>query len=450
MARRLTLSLMLIAVSMTDRPLPAQITTAQPHQVALDRYVAPLVDLKVFSGTILVARGDRVILERSYGLADMEQGIPVRSSTVFRIASISKSFTRALVGRLVDQRQLTLDDPLSQWLPAMPSANKITIRMLLDHRAGIPNMNSLPYDEEAFEPNTLARLVDSIARTPLDFQPGARERYSNGGYAILARVIELVTKRPFEESLEREILRPLHLHQTHHEADGMIIRGLARGYMPSADDADRTVIAPFQEMNTKAGGGSLVSTPRDLVTWVRSIGMSPILKDATWKELFPDKDSTFAYQGRSPGYNVIVRHDRQRDITTVVLANNYSAGMVADVARGAEAIASGKSPEALAVSAPTKVSGAEMRALAGKYRVPERSLPIPPGTSVELRASGDQVVIYLGAVPVDVLIPQAPRLYLARALWSLVDARKNGSTVDSLEIRALYRESKVVAKRINQ
>ena len=448
MGRRIVVSVLSMLVwAAIGSPVLAQNGSTALTGKKLDRYVAPLIDLQVFSGTILVARGDKVVLERSYGFADVENEIPNRSTTVFRIASISKPFTKALVGRLVDQKILKFEDTISRWLPAVPSADRITIRMLLDHRAGIPNINSLPYDEEAFEPNSLARLVDSIGKNRLDFEPGSRTRYSNGGYAVLARVIELATREAFEKLLEREVLRPLRLNHTHHEADGEIVNRLARGYMPSPGVGNRLVRAPFQEMNTKIGGGSLVATSRDLVAWARSIGRSPLLKPATWAELFPTKDSAFAFQGRAPGFNVILVHNRRLDITTVVLANNYSAGMVADVAAAAEAIVRGSIPGPLTVTSPVKPDSARARLLAGKYSIPESALPLPPGTNVEIRVSGHDLIAYLGTVPVDVLVPQGPGRYLARALWSMVEAPPSG---DSLVIRALYRDSKFTATRIRQ
>ena len=413
----------------------------------LDRYVAPLLELQVFSGTVAVAKGERIILERSYGFADAEHDIPIRASTVFRIASISKPFTRALIGRLSDLKLLALDDPVSKWLPDFPSANIITIRMLLDHRGGVPHINSLPYDEEALEPNSLGRLVDSIAKRPLEFEPGANRRYSNGGYAVLARIVELVAREPFGTVIEREILEPLALTATRHEADGLIVRGLARGYMPSPEIMNRLVKAPFQEMDTKQGGGSMVSSVADLITWARAIGRSEILAESTWAELFPAKDGVFEFQGRSPGFNAYIVHDRRRDMTTVVLANNYSASMIDELAAAAAAIADGRPPQPLAVVAPVSDSEAQQVRMAGRYSVPDGVLPLPPGSGVELRMMTGSIVVFIGAAPIDVLVAQGRGRYLARALWSMIETEP-GRAVNSLRVRALYRDSEFTATRV--
>ncbi|HJU86932.1 MAG TPA: serine hydrolase domain-containing protein, partial [Gemmatimonadota bacterium] len=357
-----TITLLLVA-----RPAPAQESTPPPPlAAAVDRYIQPLVDLEVFSGVILVARGDSVVLSRASGLADREFGIPVETDHAFRVASISKSFTRALVGRLVERGLLGLDDPLARWLPEFPSASRITIRLLLDHRAGVPHVNSLPYDEETPVPNTLVRLVDSIARMPLDFEPGTSESYSNGGYAVLALALERASGVSYPTLLESEVLMPLGLAHTAHERDGDIVPGLARGYEPSPEAFGRMRHAPFQEMTTKTGGGSLVSTAGDLHRWARAIGRAPILGPETWAELFPDAD--FLETGRCPGYNTAMA--REGEWIAIVLANNYAAGAAADVAAASLALARGHRPEPLPVVSPTPVLPGVRDAAIGTYELP--------------------------------------------------------------------------------
>jgi CubicO group peptidase (beta-lactamase class C family) len=413
----------------------------------VDAYVAPLVDLGVFSGTVLVANGDSVILEQYYSMADIEHGIANGPRSVYRISSVSKSFTRALVGCLIDRKILSLDDPVARWLPAIPSADRMTIRMLLEHRSGIPNINSIPYDEEALQSNTLASLVDSISRRPLDFQPGTRRGYSNGGYAVAARIIELAGARAFETALEEEILTPLGLTRTRHGKDGLVLSDLAEGYAPSPEVPSTLVKAPFQEMNTKLGGGSLVSTARDLLAWSRAIGRSDILASTTWTALFPGKDSTFVFDGRSPGYNSFVLRDPRRDFTVIVLANNYAAGMVSDIAEAALALAVGSTPSPLPVTRATKSNAAEIARLAGRYDLPDGALPVPPGTVIDLRVVGVNLVAYLGAMPLDVLIPQGNGRYLARTLWSMIEASVTSEPAASLKVSALYRDSSFTMMR---
>jgi CubicO group peptidase (beta-lactamase class C family) len=412
----------------------------------LDDYVAPLVGLGIFSGAVAVAQGDSIILERYYGKADIEHEIANRRETVFRIASISKPFTRALAGCLADRKLLELDDPIARWFPGFPSSAKITVRMLLDHRAGVPNVNSLPFDEEAIGANTLSALVDSIAKRPLDYEPGTRRSYSNGGYAVLGRILELASGERYDSLLTSAILRPLGMTRTGHEATGSIVKSRARGYMPSPETHGELVAAPWQEMDTKTAGGSLVSDIADLVTWMRAIGRSSILSDVMWAELFPAKDSVFGFQGRSPGFNAYVEHDRKRDRTIVVLANNYAAASVSDLAAAAESIASGRTPPSLPVKAEIRMPEEDLRRLSGSYTLPAGVLPVPDGSKIELRLVNKHVVAFLGGTPVDVLIPQAAGRFLARSLWSIIELPEAGA-VDSIRVRALYADRSFTAVR---
>src|SRR5262245_39950618 len=314
---------------------------AQKLDARIDAYLQPYVALDLFQGAVLVARGDRVLLEKGYGLANVELNVRNTPAQVFRIAALTKIFTEVLLGRLAEQKRLDLDSPLSRYLPGFPNGDSITVEMLRLHRAGIPNMNSIPFDEEASEPNTLDSLVRVIAKTPLDFTPGSRRRYSNGGYAVLAAVVEKVTGKRYGEALAEQVLAPLGLTHTREEADGMIVPTRAYGYTASSRSRHGLELPPFQQMATKSGGGSLVSTAGDLHLFLRAMDTEKPIRAATWRKLFPP-DSVFSYQGRCPGFNVYMGRDFVHDADVVVLCNDYAAGMVGDVGADLMAMAGGR------------------------------------------------------------------------------------------------------------
>ena len=415
---------------------------------AVDAYVAPLRALDIFSGVVLVARGDSILFQQAYGMADREHGIAMTTGSVFRTASLTKSFTRALAGRLAERGALQLDAPIRRWLPDFPGADSITVRLLLDHRAGVPNVNSLPHDEEAVGPNTLAKLVDSLARMPLDFAPGSARRYSNGGYAVVTRILELAGGGDYGALLREHILTPVGLTQTRDEPDAEIVPGRARGYAPSPVAFGRSVHAPFQEMATKTGGGSLLSTAGDLHRWALALGRHPVLQPATWADLVPQRDPV-ALTGRAPGYNAALL--RYGDLTAIVLLNNYAAGMTYDVARALIELAAGRTPAPLPVSAPRAPDPATASAVRGAYHLPAEYLQLDGITAVEIRQVDDHLVALLGEVPVDVLVPQGGRSFLLRSLWSVatfeppVEGKSPG-----VQLRPLYRDGTYRAARIDR
>ena len=401
---------------------------AQKLARQIDAYLEPYVALDLFQGTVLVARGDRVLFEKGYGLANVELGVRNTPAQVFRIASLTKVFTQVLLGRLVEQDRLALDAPLSRYLPGFPRGDSITIDMLRLHRAGIPNLNSIPFDEEASAPNTLDSLVRVIAKTPLDFPPGSRRRYSNGGYAVLAAVIEKVTGQSYADALGERVLRPLDLAHTFEEADGMLVPDRAYGYTASPSLRHGLVLAPFQQMATKSGGGSLVSTAGDLNRLLRAMYTDRPIKAGTWRTLFPP-DSVFTYQGRCPGYNVFMGRDFTHDVDVVVLCNDYAAGMVGDVGSDLIAMASGRDVAKPRWRADVKLDASRVEPFLGTYQPEPGALPYGDD-AVTLRRRGDDIVLVRGLQPLDALIPQGDDAYLLRNLWSelrLVPAGAGGA-----------------------
>jgi CubicO group peptidase (beta-lactamase class C family) len=441
------LRFLLISAALAPVAASAQMTGVPAALApAVDAYIAPLQALDVFSGVVLVARGDTVLFEKAYGLAEREHGIAMTTGSVFRIASITKSFTRALAGRLAERGEVSLDAPIGRWLPDFEGADRITLRLLLDHRAGVPNVNSLPHDEESFGGNSLAALVDTLARMPLDFEPGSAYRYSNGGYAVATRLMELAGGGSYGALLQEHILGSVGLSHTRDEEDAQIVAGRARGYAPSPVVFGRTVHAPFQEMATKVGGGSLLSTAGDLHLWALALGRHPVLALATWAELFPRRDA-WALTGRTPGYNVALL--REGDLVAIVLVNSYAAGMTYEVARALIDVAAGRTPEPLAVAAPGLADSAAAAAAPGRYRLPVEYLPLAAEMAFEIRPMGEHLVALLGDVPVDVLVPQPDGSFLLRTLWSLVTFEPSaGAGSPGLQLRTLYRDASYRAPRI--
>lgn len=415
---------------------------------AVDAYLAPLRALDVFSGVVLVARGESVLFQKAYGMADREHDVALTSGSVFRVASLTKSFTRVLAGRLAERGRVELDAPIGRWLPDFPGGDRITLRLLLDHRAGVPNVNSLPYDEEAIGHGSLAELVDSLARLPLDFEPGSARRYSNGGYAVATRILEQAGGGNYGALLREHVLGPVGLQHTRHEADAEVVPGRARGYAPSPVEFGRTVHAPFQEMSTKTGGGSLVSTAGDLHRWGLALGRHPVLEAATWADLFREREA-WALTGRSPGYNAALV--REGETVAVVLANSYAAGMTYEVARALIELAAGRTPAALPVSAPVEPDPTAAAAAPGRYRLPAEYLQLDGVTALEVRLVEDELVAFLGEVAVDVLVPQGGRAFLLRSLWSTLTFEPPvGGRSPGAQLRPLYRDATHRAPRIEE
>lgn len=162
---------------------------------------------------VLVARGDDVVFRAARGRGDIDRATLLQPSDVFPIASLGKQLVAAATLRLAEQGRLGLDDPISKYLPDCPQGERIRIRHLLDHTAGIAEYTRLPAVSAApmDVPTSTAALLVTFRDQPLDFAPGERRAYDNSGYVPPGAVIETVTGEPWADAVQTLVTRPLGL-----------------------------------------------------------------------------------------------------------------------------------------------------------------------------------------------------------------------------------------------
>lgn len=244
---------------------PADAAEASGLEAAVASYLGPWIERGDFKGVVLIARGDEVLVHRSFGFG--ASGLPEPStSAAFRIASLTKTLTAGAILIYRERGLLGLEDPLARFLPGFPSADEITIEHLLAHAGGVQNP-----DESLFwgPPITLTELTENIASKPLLFEPGSRHQYSNAGYNLLARVIEIVSGRSFEGALGDAILGPLGMTSTGNyfgPGPAVLVGGRSPGPGPSG-----THPVTGQTFTAAIGSGSLASTAPDLHRWALAV-----------------------------------------------------------------------------------------------------------------------------------------------------------------------------------
>src|SRR5262245_47362550 len=144
-------------------------------EAKVDAYVRPFLEIKGFSGAILIASKGRVLLRKGYGMANFELDAPNTPETKFHLASISKSFTAAAILILEERGLLSVSDPLSKYIPDYPEGDKITIHHLLIHTSAVPNVNNFPdYNAKSKFPQTPASIIEMFKNKPLRMKPGER------------------------------------------------------------------------------------------------------------------------------------------------------------------------------------------------------------------------------------------------------------------------------------
>lgn len=208
-----------------------RLTDAQIAEVIRD-HLRAAADSDRFSGQVVVAHGDRVLLDTAYGYADREHDVRNTRTTTFPVMSLGKMFTSVAIAQLVQQGRLRWDDTVASILPEYPNrsaAARITVRELLTHTAGVPDVFTAPRYRGSHDYGTHLALLADFADAPLTQAPGSHFAYSNGGFATLAAIVEKLSGQPFETYLGDHVWGPSGMTQTARAA-GPDTSGRAMGY----------------------------------------------------------------------------------------------------------------------------------------------------------------------------------------------------------------------------
>jgi len=292
---------------------------------AVDALAQPEADAGLLSGTLLIAQGDRILIQRHYGFANGELQVPVSARSRFGIASITKPMTAALAEMLASEGRLDLDAPIRRYIPGFPKGPKggePTVRHLLDHKAGVPHRVTEPIDEtQRLLP---AGIVERVKTKGLLFEPGTETLYSSAGYTTLARVIELIEQKPFAAVLAQRIFKPAAMTDATDETSQQLMSGRVMPYRFSADGARLVVAkAPYKDLSFLTGAGSVYTTAEDLFHFAAAMRAGRLGKTAQ-AQVTTNDGSWRGFYGRhnsEASFDVLP----SEGITLVLLTNLQSA-----------------------------------------------------------------------------------------------------------------------------
>jgi CubicO group peptidase (beta-lactamase class C family) len=259
--------------------LSAEAVDASNH---VREFVEPYLKNKQIPGcAIMVRHNGRIALCAGYGIANLEDKVPVTGKTVFQSGSIGKQFTAMAVMLLVRDGRLALDDKVGKYLDVPQSWSGITVRNLLNHTSGLgdyPESFSLTRDYSEDE------LLKMVTAQPLNFAPGERSSYSNLGYVTLGTLIHKVSDRSYAEFLRERIFQPLAMTSSRVISEEDIIPHRAAGYR-FKDGAlkNQGWVAPT--VNTTADG-SLYLTAEDMAKWEEALETGKLLDHAAFEQMW--------------------------------------------------------------------------------------------------------------------------------------------------------------------
>ncbi len=309
-------------------------------EAAVDRVVADEMRRQQAPGlAVAVLQGDRVLLSKGYGMANIEQQVKVSPATMFQSGSLGKMFTAAGIMALVEDGRMVLDSSIRVYLPEAPAAwQTIRIRHLLSHTSGIPDYTISTFDYR--RDRTEAELATLAFAMPLEFAPGTRWNYSNSGYVLLGIAISRITGRPYWEFLRERIFTPAGMHTVRIISESDIVPHRASGYMLGGNGFQhQDWVAPT--LNTTADGSLLISL-NDLVAWSRVVRGRSVLSKTSWEQVLSPmtlnsgRPSAYGFGwfldtvkgqrvnqhgGSWQGFRTQFTRFEGRDLTVIVLAN---------------------------------------------------------------------------------------------------------------------------------
>jgi CubicO group peptidase (beta-lactamase class C family) len=286
----------------------------------LEKLVDDYYKMDQFSGTVLVFKNDKPLLEKAIGYSNKETNTLNDIETVFNIGSIQKTFTEELIKMLVNEGKLKYEDKLGKYITGFKDkrAEDATIDQIINMKGGFGDFIMISdIRENASKFTTINDFLSAIKKKQLLFDPGTDEQYSNSGYVILGGVIEKITGKSYEEFLTERILKPLGMDHSYYVRGSVNKQNKASGYIVGPDG---TISQPQGFDLAPTPAGSMYSNVHDLQKFA----------DFLWDEAKGPMYDAFA--GGLPGWNSVMGMFGDRE-TTVIILSNYdepSAEMLLD------------------------------------------------------------------------------------------------------------------------
>ena len=317
------LQVLLIGVMMLPM---ASLATAQDEPDVGAQVDAFLTRLEAFGfgGSFLVATDGDVVLQKGYGVANLETGAMNTGNTVFGIGSIAKDFTAAAILTLERDGLLHTEDIISDYLEGVPSDKAgISIQELIDHTSGLETYHDTEGD---FQVMSKDEAMEAIFNAPLLAAPGTEEIYSNSGYTVLIFIIEDVSGQPFQDYIREAVLRPAGLNRTGFWGESF------EDVAFSMNNYDGySSVQTWNQSWALAGNGEMVSSVGDLYQWVQVLQTEDLLPTALKQKghLNPEDGLFFAGGSDAHDYNAVVAYFPEDGLFISGMSNqgNYKAEM---------------------------------------------------------------------------------------------------------------------------
>ncbi|MBK7257544.1 MAG: serine hydrolase [Ignavibacteriae bacterium] len=259
--------------------LSASTLFAQDLTTRLDEFLGQYVTNRGFQGTVVVAENGTLLYARGFGLADPARGLQNGPQVQYHIASVTKTFTAAMIMKLVEQGKIGVHDPITKYLPAYrrDTGDRVTIHHLLTHTSGIPEFATTEARRaHGLEPvPPMDQLIEKYCSEPLAFEPGSKFAYSNTGFVLLGAIIQKVTSQTFDQALHTLILDPAGMKNSGLDCSGLSLPARAAGFDAGFGDT----LPPCEVFNIDwiGAAGGMYATAEDMVAWDHALSDPAVL-----------------------------------------------------------------------------------------------------------------------------------------------------------------------------
>jgi len=349
--------LFVLALCVAPRSAHARFDAAKVHAVITEMGGKAAADPEIPGLSIAVLqKGGAEPVTAAFGTACIENATPLTPESRFKIGSVTKVFTAALIHSYIEEGKLAYDTPISRFFPGFPNGGAITVRNLLEHSSGIVDMLRLaPVYNNMAKNWTPEELIAMAGEQPLRFQPGTQQEYSNTGFLMLACICEQITGKRYDELVRGMFVDKLGMKSLVVGDDQTIVPHLSCGYTNGAEGGQSLPI--MASLAVAKGTGNIEASPSDVVRLVNldrvlkntvldTVALTPLAMPGGWKaaprkmssggtvnqldgcELFlfdAPKLALVGKLGSFPGFGTAYLYDRQTKIAVAISVNNERA-----------------------------------------------------------------------------------------------------------------------------
>ncbi|HVG90888.1 MAG TPA: serine hydrolase domain-containing protein [Alphaproteobacteria bacterium] len=292
-------------------------STADLDAPALDSIVQRVIAReRVVGASVLVARGDRILLHKGYGFADLGLEVPVKDETVYHIVGPMLPFTGIAVMQQVERGKLSLDDDISKFIPEFPlQGHHVTVRQLLNHTSGIVDYHYLgdPIEATSRLPKALDEVMALYAGKNWVNEPGTKWDWSISGFQLLVTIVERVTGQSFPDYVQQNIFKPAGVKSTTYCDDFTLTRGLSHAYRKIGAGANTAYVEARENDMAYNSDLRFCSTVGDLLKLWRAIKAQNLVRPETFQQMTTAEGAAAHMSAQDPkaqyGFAMILNHE---------------------------------------------------------------------------------------------------------------------------------------------